>query len=58
MIAHENPVRSGPLDEAQMVFPAHDGAELAILDTKDNWLQVGVGPRSGWLKREQVQMLP
>lgn len=58
VIAHENPVRSGPLDEAQMVFPAHDGAELAVLDTKDNWLQVSAGLRSGWLKREQVQSFP
>lgn len=55
---HENPVRSGPLDEAQVVFTAHDGAELAVLDTKDNWLQVSAGQRNGWLKREQVRQFP
>ncbi len=56
--AHDCPVRSGPLDEAQTVFTTHDGAELAILDTKDNWLQVSTGQRSGWLKREQVRQFP
>ncbi len=56
--AHDDPLRSGPLDEAQTVFTAHDGAELAILDTKDNWLQVSAGQRSGWLKRELVLQFP
>ena len=56
--AHENPVHSGPLDESLTVFTAHDGAELAVLDTKDNWLQVSTDRRSGWLKREQVVQFP
>jgi tetratricopeptide (TPR) repeat protein len=56
--AHEAAVRSGPLDESPSVFTAHDGAELAILDTKNDWLQVNVGQRPGWLKREQVLPFP
>lgn len=52
------PVRSGPLEEAKSVFTAHDGAELAVLDSKDDWLQVSAGPHSGWLKREHGLRFP
>ena len=48
-------VRHGPLDESQSAFTVHDGAELRVLDQKDNWLQVSAGPlRIGWLRRDQV----
>ena len=50
---HEAIVRSGPLEEAKAVFTAHDGAELAVLDAKDDWFQVSAGQHSGWLKRAQ-----
>ena len=51
--------RSGPFDEAQSAFTAHDGAELAVLDHRDNWLQVTDGSgRIGWLQRRQVEILP
>ncbi len=55
---HDATLRSGPLEEAQAVIPLHDGAELPVLDTKDNWLLLGIGPRVGWLKREQARQLP
>lgn len=55
---HDGAIRSGPLDEAQTVLTVHDGAELAVLDTKDNWLQVSAGQRSGWVKRGQVLQFP
>lgn len=45
-------IRNGPLDESQMAFTANDGAELRVLDRKDEWLQVSDGTRRvGWLKR-------
>lgn len=48
-------VRNGPLEESQSAFGANDGAELRILDRKDDWLQVTDGTRrSGWLKSSQV----
>jgi len=48
-------VRFGPLGESPAAFTAHDGAELQVLDTKDEWLQVSAGPRrSGWLRRDQA----
>lgn len=51
-------VRQGPLDESQSAFTAHDGAELRVLDRKDNWLQVTDNNRRiGWVKREQVSIL-
>jgi hypothetical protein len=46
-------VQSGPLDEAKSVFTVHDGAELVVIDTKDDWLQVSAGPNNGWLKKGQ-----
>jgi tetratricopeptide (TPR) repeat protein len=51
--------RSGPFAEAQDAFQAHDGEELAVLDRRDNWLQVADGSgRIGWLPANQVEILP
>ena len=48
-------VRYGPLAESPTAFTVHDGAELRILDQKDEWLQVSTDPRRvGWLRRDQV----
>jgi tetratricopeptide (TPR) repeat protein len=54
VIGREVSVRSGPLDEAQQAFIVHDGAELPVLDSKDDWLQISTGQRFGWIKRDQV----
>ena len=59
VVAPDATARSGPFDEAQTAFTAHDGAELAVLDRRDNWLQVTDGSGSiGWLQRQQVEILP
>jgi tetratricopeptide (TPR) repeat protein len=59
VVAPDVTARSGPFDEAQSVFTAHNGAELAVLDHRDNWLQVTDGSgRIGWLQRQQVEILP
>ena len=50
-------VHNGPLDESPQAVIVHDGAELPVLDTKDDWLQVDAGGRIGWLKRESAQVL-
>jgi len=48
-------VRNGPLDESPNSFTVHDGAELAVLDHKNEWLQVEVdGGRTGWIRKDQV----
>ena len=48
-------VHNGPLDEAPTAATVHDGAELTVLDTKNDWLQVQVdAKRIGWVKKEQV----
>jgi tetratricopeptide (TPR) repeat protein len=55
VIAGDAEVRHGPLAESQTAFTAHDGAELQVLDQKDEWLQVSAGPRRmGWLRRDQA----
>ena len=59
VIAPDATTRSGPFDEAQSAFTAHNGAELAVLDQRDNWLQVTDGSgRIGWIQRKQVETLP
>jgi tetratricopeptide (TPR) repeat protein len=56
--ATEVTVRNGPLEESQSAFSAHDGAELQVLDHKDDWLQVSDGTRRiGWLKRGEVALV-
>jgi len=55
----ETTARSGPFDEAQSAFTAHDGAELQVLDRHDDWVQVANGAgKIGWLNRKQVEVLP
>jgi tetratricopeptide (TPR) repeat protein len=56
--AREVNVRNGPLEESQSAFSAHDGAELLVLDKKDEWLQVSDGARRvGWVKRSEVEQI-
>jgi uncharacterized protein YgiM (DUF1202 family) len=55
----EATARSGPFDEAQSAFTAHDGAELRVLDRHDEWVQVAGGAgKIGWLPVKQVVVLP
>ena len=57
VITREAIVRYGPLAESPTAFTVHDGAELRVLDQKDEWLQVSAGPRRvGWLRRDQVHL--
>ncbi len=57
VIVRDAIVRLGPLTESQEAFTAHDGAELRVLDQKDEWLAVSAGPgRFGWIRRDQVQL--
>ncbi len=58
VVTGEATVRYGPLAESPAAFTVHDGAELRVLDQKDEWLQVSAGPRRiGWLRRDQT-LLP
>jgi tetratricopeptide (TPR) repeat protein len=55
VITGEAVARYGPLAESPLAFTVHDGAELRVLDQKDEWLQVTTDPRRvGWLRRDQV----
>ncbi|HXT11790.1 MAG TPA: tetratricopeptide repeat protein [Candidatus Angelobacter sp.] len=48
-------LHNGPLEEAPTSATVHDGAELSVLDAKNDWLQVRVdNQRVGWIKRNQV----
>jgi hypothetical protein len=59
VIDKEATARSGPFAEAQDAFKAQNGAELAVLDRRDNWLQVADGSgRIGWLPARQAEVLP
>jgi tetratricopeptide (TPR) repeat protein len=55
VITRDAVARYGPLAESPTAFTVHDGAELRVLDQKDDWLQVSAGPRKvGWLRRDQA----
>lgn len=57
IIAKDASLHNGPLEEAPTTVTVHDGAELTVLDTKNDWLQVRVdNQRVGWVKREQVTL--
>ena len=54
--ARESVARFGPLAESQSAFTAADGADLLLLDAKDDWVQVSDGARnSGWVKTNGVE---
>ena len=56
--AREVVVRNGPLEESASSFSANDGAELQVVDRKDDWIQVTDGTRRiGWLKRSQADQV-
>ena len=58
VVSGEATARYGPLAESPAAFTVHDGAELRVLDQKDEWLQVSAGPRRiGWLRRDQTLLL-
>jgi tetratricopeptide (TPR) repeat protein len=55
VIHRDAAVRNSPFAESPTAFTAADGAELRVLDFKDDWLQVTDGAkRIGWVKRETV----
>ena len=55
VVANEAVVRYGPFEESQSSFTLRNGAELIVLDRKDNWLQVQDGTqRIGWLRSNQA----
>jgi tetratricopeptide (TPR) repeat protein len=59
IVAQEAVVRQAPIDESQSAFTLHDGAELRILDQKDQWLQVQTDPRRiGWVRKDSVLLGP
>ncbi len=53
--AGETDIRNGPFDEAPSIYKVRDGAELTVLDRKDNWLQIAdSADRIGWVRLDQV----
>ncbi len=58
VIAREATVRFGPLDESRPAFQLRDGAELTVLGTKNEWLEVrDPEKRTGWIRRDEVVVL-
>ncbi len=59
VIVSEAVVRRGPLPESQSVFTVHDGAELLVLESDGDWLQVSdAANHIGWLNQKEVALLP
>ena len=55
VVTSEAPLHQAPLTESATPITLHDGAEVSVLDRKDDWLQVSTDSRRiGWLRREEV----
>lgn len=51
----ETVAHNGPFEESPEAFRASDGAELRVLDRKEDWLQVSDGRgRPAWVRRDAV----
>ncbi len=58
VVVKEAVVRFGPLSESPTAYQLPDGAEVTVVDAKDDWLQVrDLNRRVGWLKRDQVDLI-
>ena len=51
-------MRLGPFEESQSAMELKDGAELRVLDVKDDWLQVTPDDRQrGWIPAASVRRI-
>ncbi len=58
IMVREAVVRYGPLEESQSFYTVRDGAELHVVDRKNDWLQViDAAKRAGWVQARQVALL-
>lgn len=49
------PLRNGPFEESPVLLQLHDGAEVLVLERKDNWLRVTPdGIQSGWVPQDAL----
>jgi hypothetical protein len=59
VVTQEAVARQAPLEESQSAFTLHDGAELQVLDQKDQWLQVQADARRiGWVRKDVLLLGP
>jgi uncharacterized protein YgiM (DUF1202 family) len=59
VVARDVAVRNGPFEESPTAFTVQDGAEMRVLDRKNDWLQVTTGARRiGWVARQHVLVTP
>jgi len=57
IISNEATLHQAPLADSPDAGTVHDGAELRVLDQKNDWLQVSTGSRRiGWVRREDAVM--
>ena len=59
IITRDALVQQGPVEGSPTAFAVHDGAELRVLEQKDEWLLVSADPRRvGWVRRDEVLLAP
>ena len=59
IVVTEGPILYGPFEQSQPNFMVRDGAELAVLDSREDWVQVQDSNRgSGWIDRSLVAIHP
>jgi len=59
VIAPDANARSGPFNDAQSAFALHNGAEVAVLERRNGWMQVSdASGRVGWLRDDEARFLP
>ncbi|HEY5912001.1 MAG TPA: hypothetical protein VJA21_15465 [Verrucomicrobiae bacterium] len=59
IVTPDAPLHQAPLSESPSPITLHDGAEVRVLDRKDNWLQVSADSRRiGWVQRDQAVPAP
>jgi uncharacterized protein YgiM (DUF1202 family) len=58
VVAPKVSAHSSPFDGSDKTFNLQDGAEMQILDEKEDWIQATTdAKRTGWIQKRDVEML-
>jgi uncharacterized protein YraI len=50
-------VKSGPSTELETMFYIHEGTKIRIREMRDEWYQIELKDKIGWIKKDMVEII-